>query len=177
MASQHIHKLIIEAQRGPHTNLSLQWRHNGQDGVSNYQPHDCLLNRLFKRISKETSKFRATGLCAGISPVPGEFPAQMASNAVNVSIRWGHHHWGPDTDTTHEFVIIGSDSGLSPVRYLPRCQPILRYYLFLQDQACQKGNKLYIFIRLNLFKMPSSHYRSFPSRATEFCITQYFSCP
>ena len=25
----------------------LQWRHNGVDGVSNHQPHDCLLNRLF----------------------------------------------------------------------------------------------------------------------------------
>ena len=26
---------------------ALQWRHNGRDGVSNHQPHDCLLNRLF----------------------------------------------------------------------------------------------------------------------------------
>ena len=26
----------------------LQWRHNERDGVSNHQPHDCLLNRLFK---------------------------------------------------------------------------------------------------------------------------------
>ena len=25
----------------------LQWRHNGRDGVSNHQPHDCLLLRLF----------------------------------------------------------------------------------------------------------------------------------
>ena len=25
---------------------SIQWRHNGHDGVSNHQPHDCLLNRL-----------------------------------------------------------------------------------------------------------------------------------
>ena len=28
--------------------FSLQWRHNGRIGVSNHQPHDCLLNRLFK---------------------------------------------------------------------------------------------------------------------------------
>ena len=27
---------------------SLQWRHNGQDGVSNYQLNDYLLNRLYK---------------------------------------------------------------------------------------------------------------------------------
>ena len=27
---------------------SLQWCHNGRDGVSNHQPRDCLLYRLFK---------------------------------------------------------------------------------------------------------------------------------
>ena len=32
-----------------------------------------------------------TGLCAGNSPVTGEFPAQMASNAENVLIWWRHH--------------------------------------------------------------------------------------
>ena len=31
---------------------SLRWRHNGRDGVSNHQPHDCLLNLLFGRRSK-----------------------------------------------------------------------------------------------------------------------------
>ena len=66
---------------------SLQWRHIGRDGVSNHQPHHCLLNRLFRRRSKKTSKVRATGLCAGNSPagnspVTGEFPAQRASNQV-----------------------------------------------------------------------------------------------
>ena len=71
--------------------LSLQWRHYGHDAVSNHQPRDCLLNRLFRRRSKKTSKFRATGLCAGTSPVTGEFLAQMASNAENVSIWWRHH--------------------------------------------------------------------------------------
>ena len=71
--------------------LSLHWRHNGRDNVSNYQPRDCLLNRLFRRRSKKTSKFRVTSLCAGNSPGTGEFPAQMASNAENVSIWWRHH--------------------------------------------------------------------------------------
>ena len=37
------------------------------------------------------SKLRITGLCAGTSPGTGEFPAQMASNAENVSIWWRHH--------------------------------------------------------------------------------------
>ena len=70
---------------------ALRWRHNGGDSVSNHQPRDCLLNRLFRRRSKKTSKLRVTGLCAGNSPGTGEFPAQMASNAENVSIWWRLH--------------------------------------------------------------------------------------
>ena len=66
----------------------LQWRHNGHDSVLNHQPHDWLLNRLFRRRSKKTSKLSYTGLSAGNSPGTGEFPAQRASNAENVSIWW-----------------------------------------------------------------------------------------
>ena len=69
----------------------LQWCHNGHDGISNHQPHDCLLNRLFRRRSKKTSKFRVTSLCVGNSPVIGELPAQMACNTENVPI-WRRHH-------------------------------------------------------------------------------------
>ena len=70
---------------------SLQWRHNGHDGASNHQPHDCLLNHLFRRRKKEASKLRGAGLYEGNYPMTGEFPAQMASNAENVSIWWRHH--------------------------------------------------------------------------------------
>ena len=73
---------------------TLRWRHNELDGVSDLQPHDCLLNLLFRRRSKKTSKLRVTGLCAGNSPWTGEFPAQNASNAENVSIWWRHHDKG-----------------------------------------------------------------------------------
>ena len=75
----------------PYEVYPLYWRHSGPDGVSNHQLHDCLLSRLFRRISKKTSKLRVTGLCAGSSPVTGEFPAQMTSYAGNVTIRWRHH--------------------------------------------------------------------------------------
>ena len=51
---------------------TLQWRHNGRDGVSNHQPHHRLLNCLFRRRSKRASKRRVT-------------------NAENVSIWWRHH--------------------------------------------------------------------------------------
>ena len=70
---------------------SLQCRHNGRDGVWNHQPHDCLLNRLSRRRSKKTSKLRVTGLCAGNSPITGEFPAKRVSDAENVFIWWLHH--------------------------------------------------------------------------------------
>ena len=48
-----------------HDAITLQWRHNERSGVSHHQPHECLPNGLF--------------------------PAQMASNAENVSI-WRRHH-------------------------------------------------------------------------------------
>ena len=74
--------------------VPLQWRHNERDGVSNHQHHDCLLNRLYRRRSKKTSKLRVTGLCVGDSLVTGEFPAPRASNAEKVSIWWRHYDWG-----------------------------------------------------------------------------------
>ena len=70
---------------------ALQWCHNGCNGFSNHQPHHCLLNRLFGRRSKKTSKPCVTGLCVGNSPVTGEFSTQMDSNTENVSIWWSHH--------------------------------------------------------------------------------------
>ena len=66
--------------------LALQWRHNGRNGVSNHRHLQCLLNRLFRRRSTKTSKLRVTGICAGNSPVTGEFPAQRARNTNNVYI-------------------------------------------------------------------------------------------
>ena len=54
--------------------ISLQWRQNDQDSVSNHQPHGCLLNRLYRRRSKETLKLRVTGLCVGNSPGPVNSP-------------------------------------------------------------------------------------------------------
>ena len=85
-------RLSVQEVGGMHAKdqtSTLQWRHNELDGVSDHQPHGCLLNLLFRRRSK--SKLCVTGLCAGYSPVTGEFPAQKASNAENESIWWRHH--------------------------------------------------------------------------------------
>ena len=45
-----------------------------------------------------------TGLCAGNSPETGEFPAQMVSNAENVSIWWRHH-----IKSSYGYMQIGND--------------------------------------------------------------------
>ena len=86
----------VWSQKPVHISLSqsvcpFQWRHDELDGISNHQPYDCLLNRLFTHRSKKTSKLRVTGLCVGNSGVTGDFPAQRASSAENVSIWWRHH--------------------------------------------------------------------------------------
>ena len=68
---------------------TLRWRHNGRDGVSNHPPHDCLLNRFIQtQINENITAPRHWPLCGEFT---GEFPAQMASNAENVSISWRHH--------------------------------------------------------------------------------------
>ena len=82
---------VPRLQLHSHEIQPLQWHHNERDGISNHRPHYCLLNCLFSRRSKKTSKLCVTGLCEGNSPVTGEFPTQRVSNAENVSIWWHHH--------------------------------------------------------------------------------------
>ena len=48
---------------------SLKWRNNERDGISNHQPHDCLLNRLFKAQIKENFKAPVTGMFPHKRPV------------------------------------------------------------------------------------------------------------
>ena len=44
----------------------LQWRHNGHDGVSNHQPDECLLNRLFSHRSKKYQSSASLAFVRGI---------------------------------------------------------------------------------------------------------------
>ena len=71
--------------------FACQWSPNERYGVWSHRCLVCSLSRLFRRIWNKTSKLRVTGLCEGNSPVTGEFPAQRASNAENVSNLWRHH--------------------------------------------------------------------------------------
>ena len=88
-------KLSAPGTNEPYTHkssgITLQWRHNERDGVSNHQPHDCLLNSLFKAQIKENIKVPRHCPFMGNIPVTSEFLAQGASNAENVSIWWRHH--------------------------------------------------------------------------------------
>ena len=50
---------------------SIQWRHNERECVSNHQPHDCLLNRLFKRRDQRTHQSSASlAFVRGIHRLP-----------------------------------------------------------------------------------------------------------
>ena len=97
---------IQDLQRDCHGLHRRCWR---QASASTMHYNDVIMNVMASQItsltivyitvyswrrSKKTLKLRVTGLCVGNSPVTGEFPAQRASNAENVSI-WWRHHWIP----------------------------------------------------------------------------------
>ena len=92
---------------------SLQWRRNDRGCVSNHRRLHCLLNCLFRRRSKKTSKLRVTGLC------DGEFPAQKARNAENVSIWWRNY-----VENWSSAVI-----GIRGFLYFPGSKPYIRCFL------------------------------------------------
>ena len=60
----------------------LQWRHNELARVSNHQPHDCLLNRLFKRRSKNIKKIKEH------------------QSSASLAFVWGIHWW--PVNSTHK---------------------------------------------------------------------------
>ena len=130
----------VKFSLGPQTTnvfcATLRWRHNGCDSVSNHQPHHYLLNRLFRRRSKITSKLRVTGLCAVNSPGTGEFSAQMASNAEKVSIWWRHHGCIHTlvphicvSESGHHWFRSGIVAYSAPSRYLNQCRAIVTWTL------------------------------------------------
>ena len=91
-ANDFIHYVAGVVHTGrTHLFLSLQWRHNGRNSVSNQRRLECLLNHLFRLRSKKTSKLRFTGFCEGNSPLT---LGQASMNSIT----------------------IGSSNGLSPIR-------------------------------------------------------------
>ena len=124
------HVALVDISNGL---VSLRWRHNDHAGVSNHQPHGCLLNRLSRRRSKKTSKLRVAGLCAVNSPGTGEFPAQMASNAENVSIWWRHHAYSNTIEDRHRVAVV---TIFSKGRFAFFAQPSFRKEPFVLRDCC-----------------------------------------
>ena len=56
------------------SSFTLQWHHNGRDGVSDHQPHDCLLKRLFRRRSKKHQSSASLAFVWGIHRWPMNSP-------------------------------------------------------------------------------------------------------
>ena len=71
---------LIFWENGLFNGSALQWRHNERNGVSTHQPHDCLLNQLFRCRSNQTSKLRVTSFCEGNSPLTGRFEYNKISS-------------------------------------------------------------------------------------------------
>ena len=53
---------------------TLQWHHNEHYGISNHQPHDCLLNRLFKAHQRKDQSSASLVFVQGISWRPVNSP-------------------------------------------------------------------------------------------------------
>ena len=112
------HDVTVMLQLDVYFGKWLHWRHNDHDCVSNHQPYDCLLNRLFRRKSKKTSKLRVTGLCVGNSPVPVNSP-----------------HKGPVTRKMFPFddVIMWCCCWCTPMPLSPQVTCIWQRYIWIQQ--------------------------------------------
>ena len=70
----------------------LQWRHNERYGVSNHQPHVCLLNRLFKVPIKENIKVRGLPRWPVNSPHKWPSTRKMFPFDYVIMVRWFLHN-------------------------------------------------------------------------------------
>ena len=73
-----------------HTLKSFRWRHNGRGGVSNHQPHDCLLNRLYRRTSTRHQSCASLAFVWGIRRWPHKWPVtwKMFPFEDAIMVRW-----------------------------------------------------------------------------------------
>ena len=128
------------------TSWWVRWRLKSPVSPSFTQP-------LFGRTSKKTSKLRVAGLCAGNSPMNGEFPAQMASNAEFFSAWWRHHEnklrWNMDPSTTRSSRFPSqrtNDSGSVSSWHHHACEPLSMRNANASLLTFSLSSLLYIFI-------------------------------
>ena len=139
----------------------LRWRHNGPDSVSNHQPHVCLLNRLFRRRSKETSKLRVTGLCVGNSPGPVNSP-----------------HKGPVTRKMFPFddVIMRLTLGFGKYQYVP-FTIILNTEIVCAIKNHMENKDLYIYHSQKQWELTALGGKTsgYKRTVTDLILAKYFS--
>ena len=68
--------------------MSLRWRHNGRDCVSNHQPHNCLLNRYSGADQSKHQSSASLAFVWGIHRGPVNSPHKWP---VTRKIWWRHH--------------------------------------------------------------------------------------
>ena len=110
--------------------MPLPWRLNGHGCVSNHQPHDCLLNCLFRHRSKKTSKLRVTSLVRGIRRWPVNSPhirpvtrkiirfddVIMSLTTVDAEVRRYYRYWcGVSNSSPHNCCGVGIRLWLSDI--------------------------------------------------------------
>ena len=65
---------IYNALEIVNASTTLQWRHNEHDGVSDHQPHECLLNDVFRLKSKKPQRSAPLAFVRGIHRCPVKSP-------------------------------------------------------------------------------------------------------
>ena len=133
-----------ESGRGWPWTHPLRWRHNGRDSVSHHQPHDCLLNRLFRHRSKKTSKLRVTGLCAGNLPGPVNSPHKwpvtrkmfpLDDVIISTNIIWDRCWWPGDGISICVACVDDQDSGwVICLNVLGNSQPLLEVFVLCRQR-------------------------------------------
>ena len=71
-----------------HFNFTLRWRHSGRDGVSNHQPHDCLLNSLLRKHQSPTSLAYVSGIHRWPVNFPHKGPVTLKMFPFDDVIMW-----------------------------------------------------------------------------------------
>ena len=115
---------------------------------------------LYSWADEKKSKLRVTGICEGNSPVTGEFPAQRASNAKNVSIWWCHHVRQVDWHIDH----LGSMRGHTQSVYWFLINDILSYSFVSNFTASAWATTNHVeFENHRNRSIPPPYYRIYPS--------------
>ena len=140
---------------------TLQWRHSEHDGVSIYQPHDCLPNRLFGYRSKKPQSsasrdfvrgiHRERWICRTKGQVRGKcFHLMTSSWNINVLHHWpcvrGIHRWLMDWNMFAKMCVLQAYSRAFPLvqfsrNFIPEWQIANQAALVQLMEGHKTGNK------------------------------------